>query len=367
MSSSQRFCIFCGKAPENKNKEHVLPQWLLEFTGDPSRVVNHGTNWETGKLLSFSWDSFVFPACKDCNDQYHVLEGQASSIMKSICQDEPINSYEYIKLLDWFDKVRIGLWLGWRYHQGLTDLPRNFAISDRIAKKDRMIAVYPIGDHQPDGLNYFGPESPVFDTHPCAFALRVNNRLFINASWDWMCSKECGWPYPKKKQVLLDHGGMLHVSEFEATCSVDLSSWDFLPKPSVMLFQPIVHRSINGGYLTAQNFSDSANNQMISGPWGYGKLFRKTKNKVEILSPSDCFSFDGISGLEAVSANRITSEVYQIQLNCIDSYERTSEKPKKLSASEELMKIYREHNLSSMEFLRTNPKHQGAHQPNTEN
>ncbi|HDR2534145.1 TPA: hypothetical protein QCI12_004383 [Enterobacter roggenkampii] len=30
-------CIFCGDKPENKNKEHVIPKWLIEMTGDKKR------------------------------------------------------------------------------------------------------------------------------------------------------------------------------------------------------------------------------------------------------------------------------------------------------------------------------------------
>jgi hypothetical protein len=32
-----RFCIFCGKTLDGKTREHVLPYWLLEMTGDPTR------------------------------------------------------------------------------------------------------------------------------------------------------------------------------------------------------------------------------------------------------------------------------------------------------------------------------------------
>jgi hypothetical protein len=30
-------CIFCGNPPSAKNKEHVVPKWLIELTGDPKR------------------------------------------------------------------------------------------------------------------------------------------------------------------------------------------------------------------------------------------------------------------------------------------------------------------------------------------
>jgi len=49
-----------------------------------------------------------------------------------------------------------------------------------------------IGDHQ-KGLNTWGPESRLFQIMPSVFALRVNNILFLNASWEFMCSRECGY------------------------------------------------------------------------------------------------------------------------------------------------------------------------------
>ena len=42
--------IFCGKKPESKNLEHVLPLWLIEQTGNPNRNVTFGHNLIDDKL-----------------------------------------------------------------------------------------------------------------------------------------------------------------------------------------------------------------------------------------------------------------------------------------------------------------------------
>jgi hypothetical protein len=34
-----KFCVFCGESPENKNKEHVIPQWLIRMTGYSKRIA----------------------------------------------------------------------------------------------------------------------------------------------------------------------------------------------------------------------------------------------------------------------------------------------------------------------------------------
>jgi hypothetical protein len=196
----QRICIFCGESPENKNKEHPLPQWLLALTGDPKRVVRHGCRWSDGKFFEFSFDSLVFPACASCNTNYSGFEGYAKSIVEKICRKEPASPAEYVHLLDWFDKVRIGLWLGHRYLQQ-NPHPPNFAINSRLGAKDRMVGIYTIGDHQ-KGLNTWGPESRLFQIKPSVFALRINNILFLNASWDYMCASRCGYLWGANSQII---------------------------------------------------------------------------------------------------------------------------------------------------------------------
>src|SRR5262245_43209368 len=58
----EQFCICCGEPPDGKTREHVVPYWLLEMTGDPLRVVPFGTNYANGKkLIEYSWSNFVAP------------------------------------------------------------------------------------------------------------------------------------------------------------------------------------------------------------------------------------------------------------------------------------------------------------------
>jgi hypothetical protein len=32
-----KVCVFCGEKPTNKTKEHIIPEWLIELTGDINR------------------------------------------------------------------------------------------------------------------------------------------------------------------------------------------------------------------------------------------------------------------------------------------------------------------------------------------
>jgi hypothetical protein len=43
--TDKRLCVFCGKTPNTKTREHVVPHWLLETTGDPNRVIPLGQNY----------------------------------------------------------------------------------------------------------------------------------------------------------------------------------------------------------------------------------------------------------------------------------------------------------------------------------
>jgi hypothetical protein len=137
----ERICIFCGNPPQEKNLEHPLPQWLLRMTGDPSRVVKLGLNWKTGKVIEFAYDQLRFPSCLTCNDRYATFEDDARKVVEKICNKDAASPSDYVLLLDWLDKVRIGLWLGYKYLLR-NPTPPNFTIDSRIARKDRMVAVY---------------------------------------------------------------------------------------------------------------------------------------------------------------------------------------------------------------------------------
>lgn len=41
----EKFCVFCGKKPKNKTKEHILPKWLIKLTGKPNRQINVGLDF----------------------------------------------------------------------------------------------------------------------------------------------------------------------------------------------------------------------------------------------------------------------------------------------------------------------------------
>ena len=322
-----RICIFCGQTPQNKNREHPLPQWLLRLTGDPNRVVQHGIRWLSQEPIRFSYSSLTFPSCERCNARYATMEAAVKPVVEAICAKEPVHPEGYVLLLDWLDKVRIGMWLGHRYLQDASWFEPTFTIDSRVAKKDRMVAVYPIGD-QSDGLNTYGVESMLFQRQPSAFAIRINGIVLVNASWDWMCASRCGFPYPQTHSVSLDieRRGMSIASNFRRRNRVTHPIMDGLAKASVLLFQPIVQVDVNGELAGVD--SDEEDRFLSTNQWpnheGAGPLFRQYVASTARIGPTDApIEFDSILARECRPASHIFTQAYDLQNRSFAAYRPT--------------------------------------------
>jgi hypothetical protein len=348
----QRICIFCGAPPENKNKEHPLPRWLLEMTGDPNRVVTHGYRWKDGKIFEFSFDSLVFPACSSCNSRYSGFESHSRTIIEAICQKQAVAPHDYVHLLDWLDKVRIGLWLGYRYLQQ-NPFPPNFTIDSRLGRKDRMVAVYTIGDHQ-TGLNTWGPESRLFQYKPSVFALRVNNILFLNASWDFMCSRNCGYSYPSQATIASEHPGMIALSDFRSRRRVTHPAMSGLMKSCVTICQPIIQHNADGS-VSSLTQADLRYHMKHAWPGrnGLGPLIRQFSRKSIRIGAEDApLEFDSVILKEANRAQDIATQAYSLQNESIRLDPRSYDDGKKYEGAE-VAEQYVQENIDVMRAIRS--------------
>lgn len=329
--SSNRFCVFCGNPPEEKNREHILPQWLLKLTGDPKRVVNFGTNFKNGKTIRFDWLNFCVPACERCNTEYSDLERRTKNYVLTILERGELTSIEYSDFMDWLDKVRIGIWIAYHFIQGNpTNIQPNFHIKSRICQKDRMIAIYPIeGDGV--GLNAFGVESLVFHSQPSCFGLRINNVFIINMSSDHLFSARCGFPYPQNCFTKLDgdNAYMMHTSNYKITRRVKhpLIRRNIV-KPSVHLYQPVMSKITDGrfqsGYLGGVDLYDSylAKNTIPPYPTGKGILYFQHLDKVEpIFDVDQPIGFQDCKGIHSKPMYELVKQVYEFQNFIYMSYE----------------------------------------------
>jgi len=192
------FCIFCGEQPTSKTKEHVLPLWLLKLTGDPKRRVIVGPFLSKRTEEAFrkqSFDSLHFPACGVCNNRFGNLEASAKDTVEKLLDEQPLSTGDIYVLLDWLDKVRVGLWLG--FHQYLDEnihgIKPRFYISQRIGLLDRTVLIVAIKGH-PKGLHFFGIQTPAFAYVPSCFALIINGYAFFNVSENLLLSEGLGLP-----------------------------------------------------------------------------------------------------------------------------------------------------------------------------
>ncbi len=209
ISIMDKFCVFCGQRPEGKSNEHVLPQWLIQLTGDPNRVAVLGYKKEPGlPERKYSFKSFVFPSCENCNNQFAPLEEEARSVIVKMLASEPLSATDLNTLFDWFDKVRTGLWLAYFYlDENIAGILPHFYIASRVRLNDRMLLICK-ADCERTGLAFVGCETPCFSVAPCCFALIINNLYLLNMSFNFLFARRLGFPYPEELFVREEHTGL---------------------------------------------------------------------------------------------------------------------------------------------------------------
>jgi hypothetical protein len=232
------FCAFCGGPPEKKNREHVLPQWLIELTGKLTRKVYLGTDYTTRQMREFRYSSLTVPACKQCNSRYSELEGRIKPIILAILNDGPVGHNDLHLLLDWFDKVRIGMWT-WYYHidNNLAGIDPLFAIDQRLGLRDRVLVVTKTSDLVTD-LTFRGCNMPSFYYTPSCFNLMINQYGFTNISSPFVVSEALGLPYPRGAEYITAGEAVYSIASGTETMRVPGITADF-PLPCTKIFQPI--------------------------------------------------------------------------------------------------------------------------------
>lgn len=185
--------------PQDKSKEHVVPRWLIELTGKPNRNARFGFTKDVHKKTiterTFAFDKFTFPACSRCNQKYSDLEGKAKKTLCEILDGKEISVPELSEFLDWFDKVRVGLWLGMRLlDKDMARVEPSFHIETRLGQYDRLLFIEK-SDFSGNRLNFVGAETLCFALTPSAFMLIVNGYHFTNVSSMFLFSRRLGFPY----------------------------------------------------------------------------------------------------------------------------------------------------------------------------
>ncbi|MGM0471119.1 MAG: hypothetical protein ACQEQI_02415 [Bacillota bacterium] len=291
----EKVCIFCGEQIQNKSQEHVIPKWLIEMTGDKNRKINVGLNYneflkgnfEGDDLFrQFSFNSFTFPACNDCNSNYGSgLEDPAKDIVTKILNNKSISKKELIILLDWLDKIRIGLWLGYRMlNKDHMKIDPKFHISQRIRLYDRLLYVYKadISDIG-EGINFLGVNSPVFAMLPSCFCLRINEYFFFNISKELLFLDKLGFPCPDGK-VVTSEGLQKFKNINEGYEEIKTPIIDFHTlRTQVKVYQPI--------FTEIGHFYDFNNDYVKKNSYdfenGIGEIFIEEKDDIKKVNSPD--------------------------------------------------------------------------------
>jgi hypothetical protein len=115
--------------------------WLLRATGDPNRRIRIEIDPVTGEDIIRPASTFHFPACKACNNSYGTkLESHAKKAIEALSAGKSLQVSQCYWLLDWLDKVRIGLWVAFNTLHKEFFQPK-FRIDQRLGKKDRIAII----------------------------------------------------------------------------------------------------------------------------------------------------------------------------------------------------------------------------------
>jgi hypothetical protein len=179
-------CIFCGEAftGQKKNFEHIIPRWLAEEADLNRRDMEVNL---PNRTLKVGMGRIGLKVCTTCNDADSGLEGAAKQAYLALKAGADLTDDEIHTLLDWLDKIRVGLWL-WLIESTKDGRPK-FRINQRIAVKDRLLLVrrYPEGPPM-KGLSIMGL-GEFFLGMPSAMGLLINNVAVVSLSTDFLVTR----------------------------------------------------------------------------------------------------------------------------------------------------------------------------------
>lgn len=343
-----KFCVFCGEKPSKKTKEHIIPKWLIKLTGKPDREINLGIDSQhfrkTKELKSrkFSFQSFQFPACDKCNGEYSDFENEIKYIVDKILGKDFLSNIEINKLLDWLDKIRIGLWLGTLLlDREFAPVDPSFHIKNRISSKDRGVFVYEMKDDW-NGVQFQGTNSPIFLFSPSCFSLCINNFYFFNFSSEFILSENLGFPYCVNAEYQNDDKRIItsHTKGKEFINKSIIKNKFRIP--SIEIYQPIFSKKLTE-VSKNDNLHDTeyVKNNSLDFQEGIGKIFYRDEGKVIPLEDDIelCLSDESFLYKREKYGNKVLKQVLDFQTDFINKmpssrnlkpeYQENMEKQKK--------------------------------------
>jgi hypothetical protein len=334
--------MFCGRLPIDKNKEHVLPRWIIEMTGEKNRKWSLGLNLANIKAGErvYSASSFVFPACAACNQKYSALEDRTKRNMQFLHNNMSMTAGQWDDLLDWFDKVRIGLFLGFKLlNKDFPTAKPSFYIDQRIGSKDRCLFVYKIpGENR--RLNMIGTNDMVFFQLPTAFGLVVNNLFFLNLSSDFLLSCQMGFPFPGN--VFTNRAGA-SFHNFSANYALEVPLLGCpIYEPSIAVYQAVLtaERSRPAEY-SKLSLHDYVRTNLMPGNCTKSKIIVRLPSKAKFVEPDQIASSFNQIKTSQMTLQDHGQQVFEVRQWLHNNYGQPDDDP-----SRELFEVHSEY-LSS--------------------
>ena len=276
---------------------------IASFGIDYSKIFNPGIEKESISRRKYPFLKFTFPACKQCNESYGSnLEVATQSILTNIMNTQEINANDILILLDWFDKVRIGLWLGYLYYnKQLENIDPKFFINDRIATKDRALFIYKCQE-KVKGINIVGPSGMLFSMIPSCFLIRINDYFFLNISKEFLLLEDLGFPFPQKIGINEKHNFYDDLAAGNKKINQNILGAFKIKNTSKAIFQPIFKQCVDICSLDNSYVRDNTIDQSS----GVGCIYIKDKNihkmrtdEKYILTPTETYT-DAVSLLSSL-------------------------------------------------------------------
>ena len=159
--------------------------------------------------------------------------------MAALCRGGSLQVSQCYRLLDWLDKVRVGLWLGYHMLHKELFVPK-FRIDSRLGKKDRVAIVSVDPTDKFKGFSIGGCDNNVFRTSQAAIYLRINNVRILSVSFDSVIAAFAGVPHMKEMFVLgedpTQHVRSLSIGDYKLR-----QNWrEFAPAGATILAQPVL-------------------------------------------------------------------------------------------------------------------------------
>jgi hypothetical protein len=271
----------------------VIPRWLVREADLSRRTAP--VDFPT-KKFSAAMSRIGGRACETCNDASSHLEDEARVAYVKLRDGDALSPADGRSLLDWLDKVRVGLWL-WSVDVGKDDygvVPK-FRINERMAHKDRLLlaAKYLAGPRM-KGLEIWGATEN-FVWSPSAIGFLINNIVLVSVSSDFLVSRHL-------KSLSITR----HVYDSgDITANTGLAE-----KPGKRLEFFAAPLIIGQVILPVELFADfglpMASPSLLHPGWGEGPVLR-LNGKLEEIGP-DLGSLQTFTG--NASAHRILMEYY---------------------------------------------------------